>query len=763
MNETRCGNSVLTLAGVALLFPCSFCHFAPARATDMTDSGPVTAKPGSPNILLILLDDVGFADTSTFGGFALTPALDRLAAEGLRYLRFHTAGTCSPTRAALLAGRNQHRLGWGAFGGVGYPGYDGIWSKDVVAVAEVLRRNGYSTAAIGKWHNTNYDEISPIGPFERWPTGLGFEFFYGNMLGLSSQWEPPLWRNTQMVAPPAAANGRYHFTTDITNESIRWIETHNSLAPDKPWFLFFAPAAAHGPHHVPAEWIRQYRGRFDAGWDQLRREVFKRQKRLGVIPSDAPLTRRPAQLPAWESLSIDQRTLFARQMEVFAAFITHTDHEIGRLLEAVKRSPHALNTMVVFIVGDNGGEAGLGIPDSQAARDTLPDLEELGGPRHINYHAAGWAWMGNTPFPWFKHVASHLGATRNPLVVSWPARIRDRGGVRLQFSHVNDIAATLFEAAAIRFPTVIDGIPQMPLDGVTLVPSFDRADAPSLHRMQYFESQGSRAIYEDDWMASARHSVPWLAMERERAGAADFDHDSWELYHLTTDFSQAHDVARRYPAKLEALKALFDAQARANDVYPLGAGSVTRAYPWSEGSHTFTYRAGFPTTYRFPGSRTRRPGEVWGWNFSMLRRITATVDVPATGAKGVIVAWGSRVGGIAFYVKDDRLVLENNIASRRREIITSTRPLPKGRVELAVDYQPTDSKGASFARLYIDGTEVGGGAISANVIHLPYGVFDIGRNSVSPVSDSYAVPFEFTGGLDSVTVETRAAPEIVAP
>ena len=551
---------------------------------------PVTAPKGAPNIVLIMLDDVGFGDTSTFGGVAQTPVLDKLAAEGLRYNRFHTTGICSPTRASLLTGRNHHRVGYGQFGGGGFPGYDGIWRKDTVSMADVLRRNGYSTSAFGKWHNTPHEEITAVGPFDRWPTGLGFEYFYGFMGGLASHWEPQLYRNTTAVDPSlllkdkASKNKEYYLTNDLVDDAVGWLRTHESIAPDKPYFLYFATGAAHSPHHAPKDWVEKYRGKFDQGWDKLREEIFARQKKLGVIPADAELTPRARILPAWDSYSLEERRLFARQMEIYAAFIAYTDYQLGRLVKTVKEGPQGDNTLILYLVGDNGASAWADANDSRgltgttieykgkgnllSVKEKLAHIDQLGGPLLFNDYAAGWSWAGNTPFQWMKHIPSHFGGTRNPLVISWPDHIKEKGGLRTQFTHVNDVASTLYEVAGIQFPSKVDGVKQEPLDGVSFAYSFDHPNAPSRHKVQYFTTTGNRAIYQDGWVAGARHLVPW---KTHRQANDDFENDRWELYHVDKDFSQAHDLAEQYPQKLKALQTLFDAEARKNDVYPLDA------------------------------------------------------------------------------------------------------------------------------------------------------------------------------------------------
>lgn len=711
----------------------------------------IKAPAGAPNIVLIILDDVGFGDTETFGGPVHTPVLNQLAAEGLRYNRFHTAAICSPTRAALLSGRNHHRVGYGEFGGVGYPGYDGIWKKNTISIAEVLKRNGYSTAAFGKWHNTPYQEITPVGPFDRWPTGLGFEYYYGNMLGLSSQWEPLLWRNTERVLPPKTPEQGYHYTTDITDEAICWIQTHESLAPGKPYFAYFSTGAVHVPLHVPNEWIEKYRGRFDMGWDKLREETFARQKKLGVVPANTTLTPRPKELPAWDSFPEQTQRMLARQMEVYAGFLAHTDHEIGRLIATIKAGPNADNTLILYIVGDNGAEPVGGITGFYSSWKSHPGAKKLSIEEKMANmdkfdnvaYAAAWAWAGNTPFQWTKHAASHFGGTRNPLIVSWPTRIKDHGGLRSQFTHVNDVAATLYNAAGIQFPEVVDGVKQLPLDGASFADSFDNADAPDHHRVQYFESEGNRAIYQDGWLAAARHSIPWMPETRTESG---FERDRWELYNIERDFSQAHDLARRHPEKLRALQALFDEEAHKNNVYPLGAGTIVRVPEWAQSRKEFTYYEGFPGIWMTGGPDFQAP-----------HRITANVVIPQEGAQGVIISSGGRDGGFTLYIKNNHLIYEKKSSEGDHALVASNEPMPGGRVELGYElaHRSARQNDADIGRLFINGRLVGEtqlprGAASRWGIGDPV---DIGYNSPSSVSESYQAPFKFSGKIESVHVE----------
>ena len=725
---------------------------------------PVTAPQGAPNVVVILLDDVGFAVTAPFGGPVQTPELERLAAQGLRYNNFNTTGICSPTRAALLTGRNHHRVGFGVTteSATGYPGYNMIWKKSTASVAEILRQNGYSTAAFGKWHNTPYWEVSPVGPFERWPTGLGFEYYYGFMAGETSQWEPQLYRGTLAVHPAKTPKEGYHFTTDIVDDAIGWLHTHESLAPKKPYFLYFAPGATHEPHHVAAEWIEKYRGQFDQGWDTLREENFARQKKAGVIPANTTLTPRPKELPAWDSLPADTRKLLARQMEVFAGFMAHTDYEVGRLINAVQKGANGDNTLIFYITGDNGASADGG-PDGReyfarkdglahapSIQERLTRLDEMGGPAMNNHYSYAWGWANGTPFQGVKKVPAHFGGTRDPLVVAWPSQIKDHGGFRAQFTHVNDIAATIYEATGIQFPSMINGVKQQPLDGTSFAYSFAHPQEPSRHRVQYFEVQGNRAIYHDGWIAAARNWAPW---DRTNIGKNNYAQDKWELYNVAEDFSQAHDVAGEHPEKLKALQQLFDVEARKNEVYPLGGGRAGGAPSLKAGRSEFTF---YPDM-EFISARTAP-------NFAQSHRIVAELMVPNDHAQGIIISYGSRLGGFALYLKDGRLVYDNNFAGLERQTITSSLPLRSGETTITYEFRQRSSQGTPVGktngnggtgRLYFDGQLVGE-AEFPNVDQLSYAFFggmSIGRAYDSPVSHGYEIPFPFTGTIYKVEVE----------
>jgi len=712
---------------------------------------PVAAPKGAPNIAIILLDDVGFADAGTFGGAIQTPKIDKLAKQGLVYNNFNTTAICSATRAALLTGRNHHRVGFGSVTDFasGYPGYNSIWKKSTASVAEVLRQNGYSTAAFGKWHNTPEWEISPVGPFDHWPTNLGFEYFYGFIKGSDNQWEPStLFRDTTPVEPPASAQRGYQFTVDIADEAIGWLHTHDSVAPDKPYFLYFATGAVHAPHQAPKEWIDKYHGQFDLGWDKLREEIFARQKKLGIIPANAELTPRPEGLPAWDSFPPDARRLFARQMEVYAAYLAFTDYEVGRLLDTIRREPNSDNTLIFYIVGDNGSSSAPinGDTDSDSSvKGQLPYIDELGGPLHSSFYALGWAWAGTTPFQWIKLIASHFGGTRNPVIVSWPERIKSHG-MRSQFTHVNDVAATIYDVTGIRFPSMVNGVKQQPLDGASFAKTFNDVDAASLHQVQYFEVLGNRAIYRDGWVAAARHTAPWVWDERND----NYRNDRWELYHVADDFSEAHDLATQYPNKLKELQQLFDKQAHANDVYPLSGANFDGQPSLVDDRHVFTY---YPDMPRLP---LQAVPPLVGRSYC----ITADAVMPEKDARGIIVSYGSRLGGFVFYVKNNHLVFENHPSAHAKDVVISDIPLPRGKVLFLYEFIKDDVKQQDFTvsgdvgtvRLSINGRVVGEKNMTLSV---GGGSFGVGQAFSSPVSDSYKLPFKFTGTLKEVRVKLK--------
>ncbi len=723
------------------------------------------AHAGAPNVVLILLDDVGFGATSVFGGPVDTPALQQLANGGLRYNRFHVNAMCSPTRAALLSGRNSHEMAFGNIAelAAGYSGYNSLWPKESASVAEVLKENGYSTAAFGKWHNTPIWEVTAAGPFDRWPTGLGFEYFYGFLGAQTSQWEPTLYRDTLPANPLAERRAGYHLTTDLTDDAIGWVHRHDALASDKPFFLYFATGATHVPHHVPAEWIAKYKGKFDEGWDVIRERSFARQKELGVIPANAELTPRPKEIPAWDSLNADQKKLVSRQMEVYAGFLSHTDYEVGRLLAAIRADGHVEDTIVFYIPGDNGASAEGGFEGHDAVgidgkapgvMDRLEHIDDLGGEIFLNHYATAWAWALNSPFQWAKEVASHLGGTRDPLIVSWPGHVAQPEVVRTQFTHVNDIAPTIYELASITPPTEVKGVNQTPLEGVSLAYTFNHPDAPSRHKVQYFEMLGSRGIYQDGWWAGSFNHLPWPT------GRSPFNSPPeakpWELYHLDGDYSQAHNVADQYPGKLKELEDLFDAEAKRNHVYPLEPFRFDQLPLITKGKNSFEYRSG---QYPIPAASAPRLSQ-------RAHIITAALDVPSQAASGVIVAEGGRYGGFALYVKNGTLIYESNINGHRAGEVVASETLPAGAVtvtaEFVPDAPPPQQAVASFApqtplagvvTLRINGNKAGGGHVTG--VGNNSDTFDIGYDRGSPVSASYTSPFAFTGEVKNVRIDLK--------
>lgn len=735
---------------------------------------PIQAPADAPNVLLILIDDMGFGASSTFGGVIPTPNLDRLAERGLRYNTFHTTALSSPTRAALLTGRNHHQSGNATIteGSTGFPGYNSLWEQDIVAIPEVLRGNGYGTAAFGKWHNTSDWESSPAGPFDRWPTGKGFETFYGFIGGETSQYYPQLYRNTTPIEPPKTPEQGYILTPDLADQAINWLHVQTSVAPDKPWFMYFAPGALHAPHQAPKQYIDRFKGKFDLGWDAFRKEVFARQKKMGIIPPDAKLTVRPKEMPAWDSLSPDEKRVYARQMEVYAAMLSQLDENIGRLLDAVDKSPHADDTLVIAILGDNGcsPEGGLtGTMNDMGSMNGLPDdmqnmlahLDDLGGPDADNNFSAIWAWAVDTPFQWTKEVASHFGGTRNPMIVAWPERIKPDGKMRSQFHHVIDVAPTIYESAGIVFPEYFNGLKQVPLAGISFAYTFSDAQAKGRRTEQYFEMYGNRAMYRDGWIAAARHGLPWILLGRK----GDFENDMWELYNLEKDFSEADDVAAQYPDKLKELQDLFDRAAGKYNVYPLDDRFAERAVvpdrpSVTRGRDSFVY----------PGPVTRIPEGSAPNVKAKSHRITAKVAIPAGGAQGVVVAAGG-IGGYSFFIKDGYLMYENSFFGRERDLIKSNIKVPTGKkVTLKFEYRHTAKEfgGGGTGRIFIDGKQVG----QMDFAHVPpvrYSAtetFDIGNDLGQAVSTQYKNGFPFTGTIEEVRIDLLDTPlptaEVVA-
>jgi arylsulfatase len=726
---------------------------------------PVVAPAGAPNVLLVLLDDTGFGHAGTFGGAVATPTMDRLAKEGLRYNTFHTTALCSPTRGALLTGRNHHSIGTGVIieMGTGFPGYTGVVPNSTVGLPEILRQNGYATAAFGKWHNTPDNEISPAGPFDRWPTGKtwGFEYFYGFMNGETHQYYPVLYRNTTPIPPPRSPEDGYHLTEDLVDQTVAWLDQVKATNPQKPWFVYFSTGAIHGPHHTPKAHREKYKGKFDAGWDKYREETFARQKALGVIPATAKLTPRPAEIPAWDAQSEAAKRVFRRLMENYSGFLDHTDEQVGRLIAAIESSGQLDNTLVIYIVGDNGasGEGGLegtvnevaSLNGIQLGLKGLEDkFDELGGPQTEPHVPVGWAWAADTPFRWTKQVATHFGGTRNPLIVRWPKGIRAKGELRSQFHHVIDIAPTVLQAAGIREPKVVNGVPQKPIEGVSMRYTFDDGKAKSRRTVQYFEMLGNRGVYKDGWMAVARHGrLPW----ETAGGGGPFEQDQWELYNLANDFTQADDLAAKNPAKVTELQAAFLVEAKKYNVLPLDDrmaerfDATLRPNPLA-GLKRFTYGPGVANISESAILNTHNVP------FS----VTAEVEAGASGTDGVLAAVGGITSGWSLYVKDGKPTFFYNFFEVEKYRVQSSEALPSGKATVRVEVTPVEAGPGKPAtvKLFVNGKQTGEGRVEKTV-PFRYSVepFDVGMDNVSAVSDEYKPPFVFKGRIERVTIEVK--------
>jgi len=720
----------------------------------------VEAPKGAPNILVILTDDVGFGASSTFGGPIPTTTLDRLAREGLRYTQFHTTALCSPTRAALLTGRNHHSVATGVImeAGTGFPGYNTLMPKSAGTWAEVLRQNGYNTAWYGKNHNVPDWQGSQAGPFDLWPTGLGFEYFYGFIGGDTSQWTPAIIEGIKPVEPPHDAKD-YFFDDDMADHAIERIRMLQSVAPQKPWVTYYAPGTAHAPHHAPQEWIARFKGQFDQGWDKVREETLARQKQLGIVPADTKLTERSPGIPAWDSLDADHKKVAAHMMEVYAAALAHCDYEMGRLLDAIAELGELDNTLVIYIQGDNGasaegGQNGLlnemtffnNIPEDFA--EVLRRMDDLGGPTTFNHYPIGWAHAMDTPFQWTKQIASHFGGTRNGMVISWPARIKENGGIRTQFHHVIDLYPTILDAVGVESPTVLNGVPQQPVEGVSMVYSFDDAQAPSRHTTQYFEMLGNRAIYNDGWIAATTPPTPPWAAVAGKVAVLDYQ---WELYRISDDFSEANNLAEKEPAKLRQMQDLFWVEAAKHEVLPLDNSKVERLDTTNRPSLTrgrtlFTY---YPGQVRIPEGAAP---DMKNKSFT----ISASVQIPQGGAEGMLLTQGGRFAGWGLFVLKGKPVFCYNLAGVARYCVTGTDALPPGahNVELEFKYDgPGLAKGGT-ATLRVDGKAAGNVKLAQTLgfrMSLDE-TLDCGEDTGTPVSEDYRVPFRFTGTINRVAV-----------
>ena len=738
---------------------------------------PVAAPKGAPNIVLILLDDVGFGQFSTFGGGVPSPTMDRLAKEGLRFNRFHTTALCSPTRAALITGRNHHST---SFAGIteaatGYDGYCCVLPRNCGTVGEVLRQNGYMTAWVGKNHNTPTWETSAAGPFDRWANGLGFDYFYGFNAGDMNHWNPLLFENRDLV--PASDDPDYHLTEDLADRAIAWVRKVKSIAPDRPYFLYVAPGATHAPHQAPQSWIDKFKGQFDMGWDAYRQQTLERQKKLGVVPKDTQLTERSRGLPAWESLNADQKRLYARMMEVFAAYGAQVDAAMGRVIDAVKELPDADNTMIIYIAGDNGSSAEGGLEGSlnenlffngfpEKWQDNLKVIDELGGPKHFNHFPSSWAHAMNTPFQWTKQVASHFGGTRNPMIISWPKGIADRGGLRDQFLHVIDIVPTLYELAGVTAPIELNGVPQKPIEGISFAFALGDAKAPSKRRTQYFELGCNRGLYHDGWMASAPSFVPW---EPNRSEDWSPDEQVWELYKLDDDFSQAKDLAKDHPDLLQQMQDLWWAEASKYNVLPLDWRAVIRMNAEAMGRPSLV--GGRTSATYYPGM-VALPDAACLPMLNKSWKITADIVVPQGRAEGMIITHGGLEGGYGLYLREGRPVFVYNFLGVERPTFAADKPLPPGPCKLVVDFAYDGGgmgKGATVT-LTANGPKVAEGRLERTVpIQFSIGEgLDIGMDTGSAVDFTYQLPFKFTGDIKQVTVDlaaegkTKAAQKLAA-
>jgi arylsulfatase len=726
---------------------------------------PLRPPKGAPNVLIVLLDDVGFAASSAFGGVINTPTAERLAKNGLRFNRFHTTALCSPTRQALLTGRNHHSVNMGGICEIATaaPGYSSVLPKNKAPLAMTLKLNGYSTAQFGKCHEVPVWETSPMGPFDQWPTGGGgFEYFYGFIGGETNQWYPAIYEGTIPIEPEKTPEQGYHFTEDMTNKAIKWTRQQKALMPDKPFFMYFAPGACHAPHQVPKDWIEKYKGKFDQGWDKLREEIFARQKKLGVIPADAVLTARPAEIPAWDDTPQNMRPIFAREMEVYAAFLEHVDDHLGRLVDALEDLEVLDDTLIYYIIGDNGasaegtpngcfnematlnGLAGIETPEFLASK-----IDLFGGTEAYNHYAVGWAHAMDTPYQWTKQVASHWGGTRNGTIVHWPNGVKAKGEVRSQFHHVIDVAPTILEAAGLPHPTVVNSVQQAPIEGFSMLYAFNDAKAAERHETQYFEMFCNRGIYHKGWTAVTRHGVPWLGAYKRA-----FDDDVWELYDTNTDWTQSKDLAKENPKKLAELQRLFIIEAGKHSALPLD-------------DRTFE---------RFNADLAGRPQLIKGKSqilFGGMGRlsensilsiknksyaITADLDVPKSGAEGVIIAQGGSVNGWSLYAKGGKLKYCYNFFGIDVSFVEAALPIPAGnhQVRMEFKYDGGGTAKGGGVTLYVDGKSVGQGRIERTVpmAFSADETCDVGKETGSPVSPDYGpTGNEFSGEVNWVQID----------
>jgi len=735
----------------------------------------VVPPKGAPNILLIITDDVGFGAPSTFGGVIPTPTLDRLASTGLRYTQFHTTALCSPTRAALITGHNHHSVGFGVIGemATGYPGYDSVITKDKTTIGQILKENGYLTSWFGKNHNTPSYQSSQAGPFDQWPIGMGFEYFYGFVGGETDQWHPDLYRNTTRVYP-YLGKPNYNLTTDMADDAIDYLNQMNELAPQKPFFMYYAPGGTHAPHHPTQEWVDKFKGKFNMGWNNLREEIFANQKKLGVIPQDAQLTPWPDDLlKRWDALSPDEKKLFERQMEVYAAYLSYTDFEVGRVVKAVEDMGKLDNTLIIYISGDNGGSAEgspAGTPNEMTFYNGLEvptDVQlkkyyDIWGTEKTSPHmAVGWTWAMDTPFKWTKQVASYFGGTRNGMVIAWPGHIKDAGGIRNQFHHVIDIVPTILDVTGIPAPQSVDGIVQKPIEGVSMTYTFDKANAtvPSTRRTQYFEMMGLRALYHDGWIATTLpYRAPWDATKP--APKDIVNGVTWELFNITKDWTENNNLAASNPAKLKELQDLFWVEAEKYEVLPLDASGLERLI--SPKPSLVAGRMEFVYTHPIVGVPDATAPNILNRSFT----IRADVEVPADGGNGIVVTEGGRFAGWAFYLLKGKPVFVYDLFDLARERVESAQILSPGKHTVVFDFK-YDGPGlgkSGTGVIEVDGVEVARQKISRTIpLTLAASeTFDVGSDTGTGVDDdNYQPPFTFTGKLIKLTI--RLGPSGLSP
>lgn len=747
-------------------------------APTIKDSDPikwpveVSAPKGAPNVLVIMTDDVGFGATELFGGAIPTPTYDRLAKNGLKYNNFFTTAVCSPSRAALITGRNHHVASTGIIMefSTPYPGYHSLVSKSVATIGEILTSNGYGTSWFGKNHNVPDWQTTPAGPFDLWPTGLGFEYFYGFLGADAHQFRPAIYEGTTPIDPYLGREETYTLNEDMAGKAIKWIRTQKAVSPDKPFFAYYTPGTNHAPHHAPKEWIEKFKGKFDMGWDELRKQTFERQKKLGIIPQNAVLPPTPESYKRWDSLSPDMKKVTARQMEAYAAALAHADYEIGRVIDSIDKLGEIDNTLVIYIQGDNGSSAEDPTPDGVGMtseivtivnkfNDTpefmIKNIDEIGSMWMQNHFARGWAHAMNTPFQWDKKLASHLGGSKTSMVVSWPARIKNTGEMRSQFVHITDIVPTILEAAHLPMPKLVNGVEQVPLNGTSFMYTFDDAKAPEQHATQYFEIIANRAIYHDGWMASTTPVIsPWSApLGKKPDSVEDYN---WELYNLKEDFTQSKDLAKQYPQKLAELKKLFDSEARKNQVYPLDDRYVERAMPENRPQHNVGR-----TSYTYFDGVTRITEGMAPNMKNTSYSVTADVVVQQAGADGILMTQGGYFGGNALLLMDGKptfLYARSHYPEHKYKVQAPDRLAP-GKRTVKVDFA-YDGGGAGkggTATIYVDGTQVAQGRIEQTV---PIRVsadetLDIGEDTGTPIVRDYQVPFRFSGEIEKVVIDLK--------